>query len=187
MLGLTTPLTGRPISPAFAALLALHVAAGLTCVITGAVALLSKKRRGRHPRYGEVYYWALGVVFVTATGMAVLHWPQNAYLFVLGSVAFALGSLGYAARKRRWRGWLTLHIAGMSGSYVVLLTAFYVDNGPHLPVWQRLPAIAFWVGPSAIGLPLIAWTLRRRTRPLADIRASVRALTAAPAPSGLSE
>ena len=41
--------------------------------------------------------------------------------------------------SRLWRGWLRLHIAGMAVSYILLLTAFYVDNGPHLPLWRSLP------------------------------------------------
>jgi len=36
-----------------------------------------------------------------------------------------------------------------------MVTAFYVDNGPHLPLWDRLPALAFWLGPAAIATPLI--------------------------------
>ena len=39
------------------------------------------------------------------------------------------GTLGYLARRRRWRGWLRIHLLGMSGSYIALLTGFYVDNG----------------------------------------------------------
>lgn len=48
----------------------------------------------------------------------------------------------------------------MGTSYVALVTAFYVDNGPHLPLWDRLPPLAFWFLPGAIGFPLIAfaWT-----------------------------
>ncbi len=159
-----TRLVGPPVSLAFSALLVVHIAAGLISVITGAIALLSPKQRGRHARVGEVYYWALGVVFVTATVMAALRWAQSGYLFFLGSAAFAAGSIGYLARKRRWRGWLTVHIVGMSLSYIVLLTAFYVDNGPKLPLWDRLPTLAFWIGPSAIGLPLVLRTLWRRSR-----------------------
>jgi hypothetical protein len=41
----------------------------------------------------------------------------------------------------------------MSASYVLLLTAFYVDNGKHLPVWRSLPHLAYWLLPSAVGLP----------------------------------
>jgi hypothetical protein len=31
----------------------------------------------------------------------------------------------------------------MSVSYGALLTGFYVDNDPHLPLWNRLPILAF--------------------------------------------
>jgi hypothetical protein len=45
-----------------------------------------------------------------------------------------------------------------------MLTAFYVDNGPHLPLWDRLPTIAFWLLPSAIGAPIIARAVIRARR-----------------------
>src|SRR6266852_2104714 len=133
-----TRLVGPPVSLAYGAILVVHIAAGLLAVISGAIALLSPKQRGRHPRLGEIYFWALAVVFVTATVMAALRWAESGYLFFLGSAAFAAGSIGYLARKRRWRGWLGVHIVGMSLSYIVLLSAFYVDNGPKLPLWDRL-------------------------------------------------
>jgi len=63
--------------------------------------------------------------------------------------------------RRRWPGWARLHIAGMGGSYVLLLTAFYVDNGRNLPLWRALPQIGFWLLPSAVGAPIIAWALLR--------------------------
>ena len=44
---------------------------------------------------------------------------------------------------------------------MVLLTAFYVDNGPQLPLWQLLPIWTLWVLPAAIGTPVLAATLRR--------------------------
>jgi hypothetical protein len=52
----------------------------------------------------------------------------------------------------------------------VLLTAFYVDNGPRLPLWKELPPIAFWTLPSLIGLPLLARALARHTRVRDDVR-----------------
>jgi hypothetical protein len=176
---LLTRVVGAPVTLGFGLFLIVHIPAGMTCVITGAVALLSRKQRGRHPSFGEVYFWALGVVFVTATGMAFMRWEHDAYLFVLGSVAFVFGSIAYTARKRRWPGWLTTHMIGMSLSYIVLLTAFYVDNGPRLPLWDRLPIIVFWVGPSLIGLPLLARALLRHGRVGADLRATARAAAAA--------
>ncbi len=54
--------------------LPVHVVSGLTCVVTSALAALSKKRQGRHTRVGEMYYWSFAVVFVSATGLSVLRW-----------------------------------------------------------------------------------------------------------------
>jgi hypothetical protein len=116
-----------------------------------------------------LYFWALAVVFATASGMSVLNWSEDAYLFVLGTLAFGSALLGRTARRQRWPGWNTAHIVGMSASYVVLLTAFYVDNGPRLPLWKELPTIAFWIGPALIGAPIVARALARHTRVRRDI------------------
>lgn len=43
-------------SPIFLAIVALHVLLGLACVVTGAVAMLSPKRQGRHPSFGTIYF-----------------------------------------------------------------------------------------------------------------------------------
>jgi hypothetical protein len=52
-------------------------------------------------------------------------------------------------------------------SYILMLTAFYVDNGKNLPVWRELPQIAFWLLPSVIGVPLILRALFRHPLVLA--------------------
>jgi hypothetical protein len=73
------------------------------------------------------------VVVASAAWLAALRWPQDAYLLVLGTLSFAAATLGRTARRRgwqwrRWR-WIGLHLTGMSASFILLLTAFYVDNG----------------------------------------------------------
>jgi hypothetical protein len=172
---LLAPLIGHQPTVIFSVILVFHVFAGITCVLTGAGAALSPKRRGRHPILGRIYLSALAVVFVSSTAMALLRWREDAYLFVLGTLAFSSGAIGFAARRQRWPGWTTAHVVGMGVSYVVLLTAFYVDNGPRLPLWKELPGAAFWILPSAIGLPIIARALARRTSVPHDIRALIEA------------
>ena len=71
------------------------------------------------------------------------------------TVTVIAATIGYRHRRRHRPG-DTGHIAGMGIAYVAMLTAFYVDNGPHLPLWDRLPVITFWQLPSAIGAPIIA-------------------------------
>src|SRR3954454_23875449 len=153
-------------NPVFLAVVGIHILLGLTCVITGAMAMLSRKRAGRHPRYGTVYFWCLAAVFVTASGLAAVRWAEDYHLFVLGTRSFAAAWLGRQARRQRWRCWVRLHIAGMGSSYVLLLIAFYVDNGKSLPLWRDLPRVTYWLIPAIIGIPLIAHALVRH--PLAS-------------------
>jgi hypothetical protein len=148
-------------SPIFLSIVAVHVAAGLVCTIAGIVAMLAPKRTGRHPSAGSVYYWSLVVVFVSMAALSILRWPENTHLFVLGVLSFAAGTIGRTARRQLWNGWVRLHIAGMAISYILLLTAFYVDNGPHLPLWRSLSPMAHWLLPSVIGFPVLLWVLRR--------------------------
>ena len=151
------------VSPVFLAFLAVHVLAGLTTVVTGAAAALVRKGSPRHIRAGRWYYRAITVVFVTATVLAAMRWRQDYYLFLIGAVAFAAATVGYQHRRRHRPG-DTGHIVGMGASYAAMLTAFYVDNGPRLPLLDHLPVLAFWLLPSAIGAPVIARAVIRARR-----------------------
>jgi len=142
--------------------LALHILAGLTCVVTGALAVTAPKRPGRHTRSGGVFLWSLAVVFASSTTMAGLRFAQDWHLLVIGTVAFGAGCLGYLARRRRRPGWLRVHVPAMGGAYIALFTGFYVDNGPHLPLWDRLRGLAYWLLPSLVGAPLVLRALARR-------------------------
>jgi uncharacterized membrane protein HdeD (DUF308 family) len=157
-------------APVLLAFLAVHVLAGLIAVVAGAAAALTRKGSHRHIRAGRLFYRAITVVFATATALAVMRWRQDYHLLIIGAVAFATATIGYVHRKRHRPG-DTGHIAGMGAGYVAMLTAFYVDNGPHLPLWDRLPPLTFWFLPAAIGAPIIARAVlaaRRRTRRAED-------------------
>jgi hypothetical protein len=144
----------------FSTALAVHIAAGLTCVIAGALAATARKRPGRHPKAGTVYVAGLAVLFASATVLAGLRWTRDRHLFFIGVVAFGLGATGWWARHRRGSRWLLWHGTAMAGSYIALLTGFYVDNGPQLPVWDRLPHVTYWLLPAAVGIPLTWRALR---------------------------
>src|SRR5512138_952382 len=141
-------------SAVFLTVLAIHIPFGIACVLAGFVAMLSKKQAGRHPTFGAIYYWGMAVIFVSASVLAALRWAEDYHLFILGTLAFAAATFGRTARRRRWRGWVRYHISGMGLSYILMLTAFYVDNGKFLPLWKELPPITYWTLPSIIGLPL---------------------------------
>jgi hypothetical protein len=150
-------------APTFLAILAVHVIAGLAAVVTGAIAALTRKGSHRHIRAGRWYCLSVSVVFATAAGLAAMRWAQDYYLLIIGAIAFIAATVGYLHRRLRRPGDAG-HIAGMSISYTAMLTAFYVDNGPHLPLWDRLPALSFWFLPSAVAAPIIIRTLRRTSK-----------------------
>jgi hypothetical protein len=145
--------------PIFLAVVGVHVLLGLACTVTGAIAMLSQKCAGRHPRYGTIYFWCLAGVSLTATGLAVVRWAEDYHLFILGALSFGATYLGRQARRQRWRNWVRLHITGMGTSYVLLLIAFYVDNGRQLPIWKDLPNFTYWVLPLAVAIPLMVRAL----------------------------
>ena len=162
----TTVVLGIPIpssDPVFLAIIAIHVLFGLAAVIAGVVAMLSKKGRGRHSISGTIYFWCLFGVFVTMSTLSFMRWAENYHLFILGALSFASAYFGRTAARRRWHQWQwpRLHLTGMGASYIVMLTAFYVDNGKNLPLWRELPEITFWFLPSAVGAPLILYALFR--------------------------
>jgi FtsH-binding integral membrane protein len=155
VVGIVIPST----NPVFLAVVAVHILLGLACTVAGLAAMLSQKRAGRHPRYGTIYFWCLVGVFLTASSLAAVRWAQDYHLFILGALSFAVACAGRQARRRRWRHWVRLHITAMGTSYVLLLIAFYVDNGKSLPIWRELPPIAYWLLPAAVGIPLIVRAL----------------------------
>jgi hypothetical protein len=127
--------------PAFlAVIVAVHIPLGIACVVTGAAAMLSEKRRGRHSSFGIIYFWCLLALFLSATFLSVMRWPANYHLFIVGAAAFGCAWFGRSALRRRWQNSIRLHIAGMSMSYVVTLIAFYVDNGGQLEACPDHPA-----------------------------------------------
>jgi hypothetical protein len=167
MTQLARQLFGLPIpdeGALFDVALAGHIAAGLTCVITGALAATAPKRPGRHPLSGP------RLLLVAGGGIRLLDDH--------GRAALCPGLAPVAHRHRRLRGrqpglpgpptpparWLRVHIPAMGGSYIALFTGFYVDNGPHLPLWDRLPSLAYWLLPSLVGVPLILRAMTRRRR-----------------------
>ncbi len=159
---------GLPLS--FFLPLVVHAVAGLLTGITGLVAFRAPKRRGRHDRWGTRYLWAYTVVFLTATILSGERREVDAYLFFLALIGYGFALLGYGARRFRevprvqrivGQQWVVAHIVGMIGSYIVLWTAFYVDNAHLIPLLSQLPLLTFWVLPSLIGLPFIVLSIFR--------------------------
>ena len=156
----TTELFGIPIpsdSPLFLSIVGIHVLFGLVAVVAGAAAMLSAKGRGRHSNFGTIYFWCLCGASVTMSALAFTRWREDYDLFILGVLSFGAAWLGRYLLRHHRHQWPRFHLTCMAASYVLMLTAFYVDNGKNLPLWRELPQIAFWILPTLIAAPLILY------------------------------
>jgi len=142
-------------------LLILHIIAGSFCLLTGAINLSVKKEKGCHTRIGKWYHGGYFVVFITSVGMAIINWSESAYLFYIALFSYSLALFGYLAGKQRWRNWLTMHISGMAGSYIGIITAVLVVNGMDIPLINQIPSLLLWFVPTIIGTPFIFMVNRR--------------------------
>jgi hypothetical protein len=140
----------------FQIVLNIHIIAGTVCLITGFISMLSKKKRGKHTRSGELYHWSYVIVFLTSVMMAIIYWEKNAHLFFIAFFSYSFALMGYLAVKNKWKNWLASHIGGMLGSYIGIITATIVVNIPKIPILNELPIIIFWFLPSILGVPLIS-------------------------------
>lgn len=147
----------------FLVILSIHILAGLACVISGVISMLSKKQPGLHPKSGTFYFWSLLIVFLTMTIIAIMRWKEDYHLFILGTISFSSAWLGRIAKRNNLKKWSIYHIVGMGVSYIFLLIAFYVDNGRFLPVWKTLDPIFYWLLPVLIGVPIIIRTSFRNS------------------------
>ena len=156
--------------PSFFFPLVVHALAGLLTGVTGIMAFRAPKRPGRHDRWGIRYLWVYAVVFLTVVILSLQRWEADSSLFFLAVIGFGFALLGYGARRFRrelpvqcvlGKQWVVAHIIGMIGSYIVLWTAFYVDNAHLIPLLNRLPPLTFWVLPTLIALPFLVISLAR--------------------------
>lgn len=145
----------------FTIMLVIYIIAGSVCLLTGAIASIAKKKIGNHTIVGEVYHCGYLVIFITSVIMAIMNWSESAYLFYIAIFSYGLALFGYLARKLRWRNWLTMHIGGMLGSYIGVITATLVVNGSKIPLVSEIPTLLLWFIPTIIGTPIISVVSRR--------------------------
>lgn len=145
----------------FVTVIAIHIILSLGAVVFGLLAMLKDKNSPAHSRFGKLYYWSITSAFVTVIGLAVMRWPHNNHLLLIGATTTILVYAGRRLAQNKRPKWTRLHTIFMGGSYVLLLTGFYVDNGQNLPFWNQFPQWFFWIFPAAIGIPMILYVVRK--------------------------
>ena len=93
-------------------LLAVHILAGSTALVSGPVAMIARKGGKQHRQWGKIYFSAMVVVFITAVFMSLykdipfllMIAVLSFYLVVSGNRALALKNL-HRGQKAGWRDW----------------------------------------------------------------------------------
>lgn len=145
----------------FLIIVIIHIVIGIACILSGLVAMLSKKGSRIHTVSGKTYHIGMVLIFTTVIVLAVMRWPFNIHLLVLGVLAFLSSHFGQRLAHHTRPGWTRLHTMLMGASYIFLLTAFYVDNVKNLPFWNLFAQWFFWVFPAAVGIPVIIYVLMK--------------------------
>lgn len=147
--------------PGFIAVIVVHILLSFSAVLFGLAAMLKDKNSQGHRGFGKLYYWAILSAFATVIILAALRWPHNNHLLVIGLLTTILVLTGRRLARHKTSDWARFHTICMGASYILLLTGFYVDNGEHLPFWKQFPQWFFYFFPALIGIPIIAFVLKR--------------------------
>ena len=83
----------------FNILLTIHILFGTICLITGIVAMVAQKKKGKHTEWGEIYHASYVVITLTAIILSIINWDKIAYLFYVAIFSYAFAIYGYLARK----------------------------------------------------------------------------------------
>jgi uncharacterized membrane protein len=107
--------------------LVLHIIAGFAALIAGFVASVTAKGQTRHRQSGRIYFWAMTVVFITATVIGVVR--ERWFLFMVGFFSYYLVVRGYrilyqkklgAGQNASWLDWSIVTIAMSFGASLVV-------------------------------------------------------------------
>jgi uncharacterized membrane protein len=95
----------------FTPVLAVHIAAGFTALLTGLVAIISRKGQRLHHMNGKIYFWSMLTVAISAAIMSLM--KDLDFFLMLSVFSFYSAYSGFMAirnkpRSARWLDWLML-------------------------------------------------------------------------------
>ncbi|MGZ3884871.1 MAG: hypothetical protein ACXVPQ_03785 [Bacteroidia bacterium] len=121
-------------------ILILHVTAGFSALVSGALAILLKRNTPKHKPVGRIYFWCMSVIFATGIFLSVL----KGLLFFFFIAIFSYYSTVIAYRALRLKklhegqkpaaiDWLTEIIAALTffGMIVFGLYLYFKANNPN--------------------------------------------------------
>lgn len=104
-------------------LLLLHIIAGMTCLLSGILAILSKKGRKIHAISGNTYFYAMFTVIITALVLSL--YRSNLFLLLIASFSFymtwaGVRSIRNKSLKANYLDWFFLVVAALTAVTMIL-------------------------------------------------------------------
>lgn len=80
-------------------ILIIHIAAGMTCLLSGILAISTKKGQKAHRYSGKTYFYAMFTVIITAVILAL--YRDNLFLLLIASFSFYMAWAGVRSTSNR--------------------------------------------------------------------------------------
>ena len=118
-------------------ILYIHILVGTVSLITGLIAILSKKGRKWHKQSGKVYFFGMTGVFIT--GIIIAGYRFNMFLFLIAFLSYYSVFAGvrilklknlHKLQEPKWFDWLAGILNAVSNVFFIGLGIFYcIKNG----------------------------------------------------------
>lgn len=132
-------------------ILYLHIVVGGAALISGLMAIASKKGKQLHRKAGRIYFWAMTGVFIT--GIIVAGFRFNRFLFLISFLSYYSVFAGVRILKlkslhkdqsAKWYDWAAGIFNAVANVIFITLGLYYYVNSGNAPA--SLLSIGFGVG-----------------------------------------
>ena len=124
---------------------------GVAALISGLMAIASKKGKQLHQKAGRIYFWAMTAVFIT--GIIVAGFRFNRFLFLIAFLSYYSVFAGirilklknlHKGQSPKWYDWTAGIVNGLANLIFIALGLYYYFNSSN--VAGSLLSIGFGVG-----------------------------------------
>jgi uncharacterized membrane protein len=129
-----------------------HIATGSLALFTGALIIFKTKGDNWHRKAGQLYFWAMTLVFITSLFLAVQE--ANRFLFLIGFISYYSVFAGlrftrlkelHQQQKPKWYDWFAGLLNALANLVFLVMGLYYVTQQESIQSFAFL-SIGFGLG-----------------------------------------